>query len=101
MRVIHLAKYAGPYPGSFIAMLRAVAGVVERCEAVFDPVAADRAWYSELGAEMPVRLSPAGADRAAIARFIRALLDEEPDEPTVLHTHFTGFDLPAVGAVRG
>lgn len=104
MRVVHLALYAGPYPGSFIAMLRAAHAEAERrgwrSEAVFDPVARDRPWYAELGGEMPVRLSPEGAGRRDLAQFIRALLAED-DGPTVLHTHFTGFDLAAAAAARG
>src|SRR3954453_21042108 len=98
MRVIHLARYAGPYPGSFIAMLRAAASAGERrgwrTEAVFDPVAEDRAWYGELGREMRVRV---GSRDAA---FVRSVLDED-DGPTILHTHFTGFDLAAVDPARG
>jgi glycosyltransferase involved in cell wall biosynthesis len=97
MRVIHLARYAGPYPGSFIAMLRAAAAACERrgwrTEAVFDPVAADRRWYGELGREMQVRVGARDAD------FVRSLLNEE-DGPAILHTHFTGFDLAATGAGR-
>src|SRR4051812_19411519 len=103
MRVIHLARYAGPYPGSFISMLRAAATECERrgwrSEAVFDPVAADRPWYAELARELPVRVSPEGADRAALTAFVRSLLAED-DGPTVVHTHFSGFDLPAAAAAR-
>jgi glycosyltransferase involved in cell wall biosynthesis len=85
-------------------MLRAAAAECEgrewRSEAVFDPVASDRPWYAELGRELPVRLGPEGADRAALTRFVRSLLDEH-DGPTLLHTHFTGFDLAAVAAAHG
>src|SRR4051794_13884178 len=97
MRVIHLARYGGPYAGSFIAMVRAVAAECARrgwgCEAVFDPVASDRAWFAELSSEMPVRTGPSDA------AFVGGLLDASA-EPTLLHTHFTGFDLPAVAAAR-
>jgi glycosyltransferase involved in cell wall biosynthesis len=98
MRVIHLARYAGPYPGSFIAMLRAAASACERrgwrTEAVFDPVAADRPWYGDLAREMPVRVGSRDAE------FVRAVLDED-EGPAILHTHFTGFDLAAASAARG
>ncbi|HEY0630648.1 MAG TPA: glycosyltransferase family 4 protein [Thermoleophilaceae bacterium] len=98
MRVIHLARYAGPYPGSFIAMLRAAAAACERrgwrTEAVFDPVAADRPWYAELGREMPVRVGRRDAG------FVRSVLEEE-DGAAILHTHFTGFDIAAAAAARG
>ncbi len=104
MRVIHLARYAGPYPGSFIAMLRAAAAEGDRrgwrTEAVFDPVAADRPWYAELGGEMAVRVSPDRAGRGDLVRYVRDLLAEE-DGPTLLHTHFTGFDLASAAAARG
>jgi glycosyltransferase involved in cell wall biosynthesis len=97
MRVIHLAEYAGPYPGSFIAMIRAAADACERrgvrTEAVFAPVAAERTWYADLGRVMDVRIGE--RDPA----FIQSVLDEQPG-PTILHTHFTGFDLPAVTAAR-
>jgi glycosyltransferase involved in cell wall biosynthesis len=104
MRVIHLARYAGPYPGSFIAMLRAAAAECERrgwrTEAVFDPIAAGHPWYAELGREMPVRVSPEGADRGALTAFVRSLLAEE-NGPVILHTHFSGFDLATAAAARG
>src|SRR4051812_25612340 len=103
MRVIHLASYGGTYAGSFIAMIRAVAaecaGRGWTCEAVFAPVAGDRAWYPELAAEMPVRTAPEGAGRRELADFVSGILDESA-EPTLLHTHFTAFDLAAVAASR-
>lgn len=103
LRVIHLARYAGPYPGSFIATLRAGAKACAergwRCEAVFDPIARERPWYSDLSGEMPVRVSPDGADRDALTSFVESVLAED-DSPTVLHTHFTGFDLAAAAAAR-
>ena len=97
MRVIHLARYAGPYPGSFVAMLRAAAAACDRrgwrTEAVFDPVAADRPWYADLAREMPVRVGERDA------AFVRSVLGED-DGPAILHTHFTGFDLAAAAAAR-
>lgn len=101
MRVIQLARYGGPYPGSFIAMVRALRRVCAQrgwdCEAVFSPEAEERAWLPELGAEMPVRtLEPARRPGA-----IEAILAERADEPTLLHTHFTGFDLAAAASARG
>ena len=103
MRVIQLARYAGPYAGSFIAMLRVAAAECDRrgwhSEAVFSPVAASRPWYAELGHELPVRVSPEVTDRRALTAFVRSLLAEE-DGPTLVHTHFTRFDLSAVAAAR-
>src|SRR4051794_14888138 len=103
MRVIHLASYGGSYASSFIAMLRGVAAECGRrgwsCEAVFSPVARDREWYPELGRELPVRVAPEGASRRDLAEFVAAIVAES-DEPTVLHTHFTAFDIPAAVAAR-
>ena len=97
MRVVHLARYGGPYAGSFVAMVRAVAAACARrgwdCEAVFDPQARDRDWYPELSAELPVRTGRGDAG------FVADLLAESAG-PTLLHTHFTGFDLPALTAAR-
>jgi len=82
-------------------MLRAVMrAATERgwaCEAVFGPVAQDRVWLDELRADgIPFRFVPTAA-RGDVADTMRTLL-RESDEPTVLHTHFTRFDLPAVMA---
>jgi glycosyltransferase involved in cell wall biosynthesis len=108
MRVILLARFASSYPGSFVAMVRAVAAECERrgweFEAVFDAAARDRAWYADLGQEMRVRTGPPGAGRGALAAFVRSLVDEREGDragPTILHTHFTGFDVAAALAARG
>jgi glycosyltransferase involved in cell wall biosynthesis len=104
MRIVHLAAYGGPYPGSFVPMLRAVndAAIRRGCsfEAVFTEVATGRPWYAELKADgIVARIAPDGS-RRELAAWLAKLIAER-DEPTVLHTHFTGFDLPAVAAARG
>jgi glycosyltransferase involved in cell wall biosynthesis len=103
MRVIHVADYGGPYAGSFVPMLRAVAAAVRdrggTVEMAFTPVARDRPWLAELEADgIPVSFAPSG-DRRARGRFLDELAGRSP-EPAVLHTHFTSFDLPAVRAAR-
>lgn len=103
MRIIHLASYGGPYPGSFIPMLRAVNDAVREqgwsFEAVFTEVAAEHRWYKELEADgIAVTVAPK-AGRKALAVWLEALLTKR-NEPTVLHTHFTTFDIPAVVAAR-
>jgi glycosyltransferase involved in cell wall biosynthesis len=104
MRVIHIADYEGPYAGSFVPMLRAVtAAVRERggtVQTAFSPAARDRPWLAELEADaVPFSFAPKG-DRRDRARFIAGLAGGG-DEPTLLHTHFTSFDLPAVRVSRG
>src|SRR6185312_7147004 len=67
------------------------------CEAVFGQVAKDRVWLDELRDDgIPFRFAPSNS-RADISRLVRDLLSES-DEPTVLHTHFTSFDIPAAMA---
>ncbi|MGC2374796.1 MAG: glycosyltransferase family 4 protein [Solirubrobacteraceae bacterium] len=101
MRLIHLADYGGTYPGSFIPMVRAVLEGGRRrgwsVEAVFSEVARDRVWLSELREEgFDCRLAPTGR------RMLSQMLEEitAADELTILHTHFTAFDLPAARAAR-
>ena len=103
MRIVHLASYGGPYPGSFVPMLRAVNdAAIQRgwsFEAVFTAVAAERPWYAELKADgVAARIAPDG-NRRAVTAWLADLVAER-DEPTVLHTHFTRFDLPAVAVSR-
>jgi len=101
---VHLAGYGGPYAGSFVPMLRGVMRAARdrgwSCEAVFGPVAKDRVWLDELRDDgIPFRFAPSSA-RADVSRLVRSLLAES-DEPTVLHTHFTSFDIPAAMAAAG
>ncbi|MGA9874550.1 MAG: glycosyltransferase family 4 protein [Solirubrobacteraceae bacterium] len=84
-------------------MLRAVEDAVRQrgwsFEAVFMEFAAERPWYAELEADgMTVRIAPA-AGRRALTSWVDDLLGER-NEPTLLHTHFTAFDIPAVMAAR-
>ena len=103
-RLIHLADYQHPRTGSFIpALLRVLGDASQRgwsAEAVFSsPGAEPPPWLSDferLG--IGVRFVGA-ANRRARARWIAALL-EESGEPTILHTHFTTFDVAAVLAAR-
>lgn len=101
MRVIHLAGYAAPYGGGFIPMMRAAAEAVEcrgRFELVLPRAAAERPWFGRLrSAGVEVTCAPPGG-RVASARWLRARVG---DEPTILHSHFAVFDLPATAAALG
>ena len=102
MRLIHMAGYGGPYPGSFIPMLRAImrAGAARgwACETVFTPISRERAWLAELDEDgIRYRFSPAGASRRELTSWVADMLAEEGG-PTVLHTHFTHFDVAAAMA---
>jgi glycosyltransferase involved in cell wall biosynthesis len=98
---VHLAGYGGPYAGSFVPMLRGVMRAARdrgwSCEAVFGPVARDRVWLDELRDDgIPFRFAPSNS-RADVSGLVRSMLAEN-DEPTLLHTHFTSFDIPAAMA---
>ena len=98
MRLFHLADYHGSYAGSFIPMLRAALLAARdrgwQVEVGFTPVARGRGWLTELEAEgVPVRIAP-GESIRDLARWVTLLLAEDPG-PTVVHTHFTAFDVPA------
>ncbi len=103
-RVLLLSDYGGSYGGSFVPMLRAIAaeagarGIVAACG--FTPVARGRDWVRDLEADgLEVRFAPA-TGRGTLRDWIAAWL-AELDEPVVIHTHFTGFELPAVAAADG
>ncbi len=94
--VLHLADYGGPYPGNFIASLRALRPELSRrgLEPVlaFSHVAQGRRWLEDLRADgFEVHVLPRGTARAlrAAMRLVRAR------RVAVLHTHFTTFDLAA------
>ena len=66
---------------------------------VFSPIARDRAWLAELRADgIPFRFA-ASTSRADVSDVVDSLLGES-DEPTILHSHFTTFDVACVLAAR-
>lgn len=97
VRVVHLANYGGPYAGSFVPMLRAALAAARgrgwTAEAAFAPWARGKRWLPELeGDGVPVRFLEVG-DRRALGQELGRLLDEDA-RPTVVHTHFSAFDMP-------
>jgi glycosyltransferase involved in cell wall biosynthesis len=104
VRVVHLAAYGGPYGGSFVPMLAAAREGVERrgwsFEAVFTPGVERWSWYEALRSQgVRARVAPALDTRRAVA-WVRTLLQEDPTQ-TLLHTHFSRWDVPAALAARG
>lgn len=102
-RLVHLADYAQQRAGSFIPMLAASFAAARargwRVEAVFPAEVEDAPWVGDL-ADAGVRLHfwPERGRRARASRLKRELASDLG--PTVLHTHFTGWDVPAVLAAR-
>ncbi|HEX2087538.1 MAG TPA: glycosyltransferase [Solirubrobacteraceae bacterium] len=102
MRVVHLADYAAPYAGAFIPMIHAAAEAARGrgwdFELALPAEAEGRPWAADLPRHgLAPRLVPPGG-RRALARWIAASLD---DRPTILHTHFATYDVPATAAARG
>lgn len=103
MRIVQFADYGGAYAGSFIPMLRALTRAARArghdVDLAFSPTARGQAWLAELHEDsIPVRFSPT-MSRDHLRTWISELLCER-DIPTVLHTHFTAFDVPAVQAAK-
>ena len=103
MRLIHLADYGGPYTGSFIPMLHAVLSAGRSrgwpVEAVFSQTAEQYDWLHEFtDDDIPVRFVPTDS-RRKLHTWLIDLLNESV-EPTILHTHFTAFDIAAATASR-
>lgn len=101
-RLVHLAPYAVPHSGSFIPFLRGVLLAARdrgwAVQAVLPPAAEGRAWIGELrGAEIPVLF--AEGSRRQLARWMRERFGGG-EEPTLLHTHFTAYDVAAALAAR-
>jgi glycosyltransferase involved in cell wall biosynthesis len=102
-RLVHLAEYTPPHAGSFIPMMRSTLAKARQsgweAEAVFPTAARDRSWIASFEDEgIPVRYTEAMTTRQR-ARWIGDLLDEEV-RPTVLHAHFSTYDVPSVLAAR-
>lgn len=102
-RVLLLCGYGGPYAGSFVPMLRAIAAEARgrglEVECGFTPIARDRAWLEDLAADgIEVRFAP-GDDRGELRDWVAARL-EELSGPALIHTHFTSFEVAAVSAAR-
>jgi glycosyltransferase involved in cell wall biosynthesis len=95
---MHLAAYGGPYAGSFIPMLRGVADEALKrgwtVDFVFGRGAGGRPWIDELRQSGHRVQVITGASRRDATKVISGLLDED-EVPTLLHTHFTRFDVAA------
>jgi len=101
VRLVHLAGYTGPYAGSFIPMLCSILGAARErgwaTEAVFVEPVRGRGWLEELDRHgLSYRFAQTDS-RTALSREIRSLVLER-GERTILHTHFTTFDVAAATA---
>lgn len=95
-RIVHLAGYSAPYGSSFVYMARAVLrGALRRgwsAELVFEQEAEGLPWVADVEADgIRVRFMPVQS-RRRLRALVDAMLDES-DAPTLLHTHYTVFDI--------
>ena len=103
MRLIHLSHYPAPYPGSFVPMVRALAAAARDrgwdVQTVFGADSATCDWIADFERDgTPLRfVTP--ESRRTLRHQVAGLLAES-DLPTVLHTQFTTFDVPAALAAR-
>lgn len=102
-KLLHLAAFPNPHPGSFVPVLLTLLGKAR--ERGWDaqialPEAARRIpWVEEFGRRgIPVTFLP-DSGRSDITRAVGELIGTT-SEPTVVHTHFTSYDIPAALAKR-
>ena len=102
-RLIHLCNFSNPNAGSFVPMVASAVEVARErgwdAEAIFARPAADTRWHSELRERGIVyRNAPTGS-RTELAGWAYSLARER-QAPTIVHTHFTRYDLPMAVAAR-
>lgn len=105
-RVVQIAEFDRPHAGSFVpvldGLLRIAAERGWRTEVVLPEAAGRASWSATLAEHSRLRLAPERAltSRRLRARWLAEQLRDEPG-PTVLHTHFTSWDVAALLAARG
>ncbi len=104
MRVVQLALYESAHGGAFIPMLGAVVDCAKQrgwqADVLLPAAARERDWIgglAERGANL--HFSAAHTRRGRIGEVSRLVAAEDPGH-TVLHSHFTDFDIPAALAAR-
>jgi glycosyltransferase involved in cell wall biosynthesis len=100
-RLMHLAAYEPEQRGSFVPFVLAVLREARDCgwdvEAVFPETACQHFWLADFrGAGIPVAF--ASGSRRHLTRWLDERLDG--NEPVILHTHFTRYDIPAALVAR-
>ena len=99
MRVIQLTDYGSPHAGSFVPMLGAALRMTEesgwKAQVVLPARARSREWAPNFERSFPAAVAYApNVGRLGLARWLRELVDAAPG-PTLLHTHWTVFDIAA------
>ncbi len=104
-RVVQIAEFDRPHGGSFVpvldGMLRRAAARGWRTEVVLPEPAGATEWAERLSEHSRLRLAPADVLGSRLSR--GHWLGEQlrgDDGPTVLHTHFTSWDIAALKASK-
>ena len=102
-RLVHVAEYGRALGGSFVPMVLATLEHAQargwRADAVLPEQAREAPWVKDFAA---IGVTPRFADvegRPARAKWLESELGGDPG-PTILHTHFTLWDVPAALAAR-
>jgi len=104
MRVIQVTDYGSPHAGSFVPMLRTtLAGVRAsgwRAEVLLPPRAKTRDWLPAFTAEYgdAVRFAP-DEGRSGARKWLAEVVDAESG-PTILHAHWSVYDLAVAELAR-
>jgi glycosyltransferase involved in cell wall biosynthesis len=104
MRVIQVTDYGSPHAGSFVPMLRATLDGVRalgwRGQVLLPPRARTRDWLPDFEAEYGDAVAFAPREgREGAYRWLTDVVDAEPG-PTLLHAHWSVYDLVAAHLAR-
>ncbi|GAA2758404.1 hypothetical protein GCM10009872_37640 [Actinopolymorpha rutila] len=103
--VLHVADYAAPYPGAFIAQLGMLDEELRRrgtgrCAFAFPPAAEGATWFRRQQADGSWVGIVHGSANRSMLRTARQLYEMvEETGASIIHTHFGSYDLPAALAV--
>ncbi len=105
VRIVQISDFDRPHAGSFVPMLLGLLGEARRqghrTEAVFGATARGMPWIEDFEkAGIRVTIGPDTGSRLKLGRWLGGYLGDD-EEPAVLHTHFTTWDVPALIAARG
>jgi glycosyltransferase involved in cell wall biosynthesis len=97
-RLVILAHYGGSYAGTFVSMVRAIVREARmrgwQAEVVLSAVAKQRQWLDDLESDgIPYRFAPEISPIALGGWLADNVVGKSGQ--TILHTHFTRFDVPA------
>lgn len=104
--ILHVADFAAPYPGAFIAQLRMLDDEVRRrgiaqCAFAFPTAAESTTWYRQLQADGSYTTTVDTPATRAPFSAARHLVDiAETVDASLIHTHFGTYDLPALLAAE-